>query len=560
MTLGNALLRAHTILAIEPNSTWRATLIDRLRRSSFLSSARDKRRKLLLATVAGLGSWGAIASDASAQNAVQAPTQSNASYSTYQGGVALPAASAPTPGTVVVRLNGRVRFYAYGASDQDANNSAATSATGTVGTNGQGTATGTNKLSTYGFGEYARLYPGFDGVAANGLKYGASIEIRQDQNHGAGGGGGAGNGVFGSASGENSARGTLYTRRVWGYLGTDAVGTVRVGSTDQPTSLYMTGNFENFNDGGWNGDLPALLPQGLVPVWPFSDLGSYYTTNKVVYLSPSIFGFDLGVSFEPSTANTNVSSGCGSGTYTGTNFVNASGAFTSATGANGQSVAGPGCDALSSTPSNAESGRRRNTFDALLRYRGTFGPVGIAATGAIIAGSHVMDNQAGVPFNNNSLAGTVRYKFDGPSVGDFGAAVTFAGLSVGGKYMYGRYNGQVGGLVPAGLKSGDAWIAGASYTFGPTIIGGHWFVNETAGDLQNAAQGRNRREQGIAAGGTYSLAPGVSIFLSALWGERKQAGYNFITGQGVTATTPGGNPFSNNVSVSAVSLGTAFSW
>ncbi len=514
-------------------------------------------RKLLLATVAGLGSWGAIASDANAQapgSAVQAPTQSNAAYTTYQGGAALPSASAPTPGTVVVRLNGRVRFYAYGAFDRDADNNAAGTATGTVGATGTGTATGTNKQSNYGFGEYGRLYPGFDGVAANGLKYGASLEIRQDQAHG------AGNGSFGSVSGENSARGTLYFRRVWGYLGTDAVGTVRLGSTDQPTSLYMTGNFENFNDGGWNGDLPALLSQAIVPAWPFSDLGSYYTTNKIVYLSPSIFGFDLGVSYEPSTANTSVNVNCGTGTYVGSNFLNSNGAFTAAAGANGQSVAGPGCDRLSSSPVNAESARRRNTFDALLRYRGTFGPVGVAATAAYITGSHVMDNQSGVPFNNDPTTGTIRRNYDGPSIGDFGAAITIAGLSVGGHYTYGRWNGQVGNLVPGGFKSGDAWIAGASYTFGPAIVGGHWFVSETAGDLGNAFFGRNRREQGIAAGGTYSLAPGVSVFLSALWGQRKQAGYNFVTGQGVTAAAPGGNPFSNNVSVSAVSLGTAFSW
>ena len=515
-------------------------------------------RKLLLATVAGLGSWGAVASDSFAQqsgSAVQAPTQSNASYSTYQGGVALPSASAPTPGTVVVRLNGRVRFYAYGAFDRDANNNAAGTATGTVGANGQGTATGINKQSNYGFGEYARLYPGFDGVAANGLKYGASLEIRQDQAHGAGGG------AYGSVSGENSTRGTLYFRRVWGYLGTDQVGTVRLGSTDQPTSLYLTGNFENFNDGGWDGDLPGLLSQSVVPVWPFEDLGNYYTTNKIVYLSPSIFGFDLGASYEPSTANTSGANNCGTATYVGTSFVNASGAFTPAAGANGQSVSGPGCDRLSSSPSNAESARRRNTFDVLLRYRGTFGPVGIAATAAYITGSHVLDNQTGVPFNSNPTnGGAIRYNYDGPSIGDFGAAVTIAGASVGGHYMYGRYNQQAGNLVPAGFKSGDAWIAGASYTFGPTIVGAHWFVNETAGDLGNAFFGRTRREQGIAAGGTYSLAPGVSLFLSALWGERKQAGYNFITGQGVTTAQPGGNPFSNNVSVSAVSLGTAFSW
>ncbi|MGI4798221.1 MAG: hypothetical protein ACRYG8_30090, partial [Janthinobacterium lividum] len=196
-------------------------------------------RKLLLATVAGLGAWGAVASDAAAQNAVQVPTQSSASYTTYQGGAALPAAGAPTPGTVVVRLNGRVRFYAYAAFDGDAS---------------QGTATTlANKQDKYGFAEYGRLYPGFDGVAANGLKYGASLEIRQDTTAPAGGG------ANGSISGQDPKRAGLYFRRVWGYLGTNEAGTIRLGSTDQPTSLYLTGNFENFNDGGWNGDVPNFF-------------------------------------------------------------------------------------------------------------------------------------------------------------------------------------------------------------------------------------------------------------------------------------------------------------
>ncbi len=187
---------------------------------------------------------------------------------------------------------------------------------------------GTNKLGNYTFAEYARLYPGFDGVAANGLKYGASLEIRQDQNSGAGGG------QFGSISQQDRARAALYFRREWGYLGTNQLGTIRFGSIDQPTSLYMTGTFENFNDGGWNGDVNNLISSAIFPTWPFSDgSGSYYTTSKVVYLSPQLFGFDLGVSFEPSTANvgnfSGAGDGCGAGGYFGTNFVNPAGTFTS---------------------------------------------------------------------------------------------------------------------------------------------------------------------------------------------------------------------------------------
>src|SRR3954451_11865056 len=100
-------------------------------------------RKLLLATVAGLGVWGAVASDASAQ--VITPT--------YMG-PGNPPSTTPQPGQVVVRLNGRFRFYAYAAFDKDNENNASGSATGIVNAAGQGTLTGGNKLQTYGFAEY----------------------------------------------------------------------------------------------------------------------------------------------------------------------------------------------------------------------------------------------------------------------------------------------------------------------------------------------------------------------------------------------------------------------
>ena len=497
-------------------------------------------RKLLLATVAALGASMGVATVADAQTA------------------------SPAPGTVTVRLNGRFRFYGFVAFDRDADNNAAGTATGTVNAAGQGTATGGNKQANYGFGNYARLYPGFDGVAANGLKYGASLEIRQDQASGAGGG------SFGSISGQNRQRSALYFRREWGYLGTDQLGTIRLGSTDQPSSLYMTGNFENFDGGGLNGDIPALLSQNTAITWPFGDVGGVYTTTKAVYLSPQIFGFDAGVSFEPNTGNVSVQNNCGTGAFSGTNFVNASGAFTAAAGANGQGVSGPGCDRLSSSASNAESQRRRNTLDALLRYRGTFGGFGVAATAGYITSSNVKDN-SGAAFNNNALAsfapgaalnaaGAARYNYDGLEIGDFGVALSYAGFSVGGKYQFGRFNGGAFGLVPKGLPDGEAWLVGASYTIGPVVVGAHYLNYKSAGDLQNALRGRQRQENGVAFGATYTLAPGVSLFASGLWNQRKQNGYNFITNQGVAAGAQGGNAFSNKVQASIFSIGTSFSW
>ena len=475
-------------------------------------------RKLLLATVAMLGASIGVATVADAQTA------------------------SPAPGTITVRLNGRFRFYSYYAADRDLDNNLSGSATGTTALSGG------NKQANFGFAEYARLYPGFDGVAANGLKYGASLEIRQDN------GAAAGGGVGGSVSGRTNARGALYLRREWGYLGTDQLGTIRMGVTDQATSLYMTGNFENFDSGGINGDVPGIAGNALMN-WPFADVGSYYTTNKVVYLSPQLFGVDFGVSFEPSTANVNIGSGCGN---------------VGAGGANSQAVSGPGCDRLSSTPINGETARRRNTFDGLVRYRGSFGGFGIAATAAYIGGSNVKDSQTGVPFNTNFAAptgaiagvgGSNRLNYEGVSVGDFGVALTYAGFSVGGKYQFGRFSGQGINPIPRGAPDGEAALVGMSYTIGPVVLGTHALYYKSAGDLSNAFQGRQRTEKGIAAGATYSLAPGVSIFLSGLYNERKQNGYNFVTNQGVNAASGlAGNPGKNKIDASLFYSGVSFSW
>ena len=171
----------------------------------------------------------------------------------------------------------------------------------------------------------------------------------------------------------------------------------------------------------------------------------------------------------------------------------------------------------------------------------------------------MLDN-SGTPFNNNPLAtGGARPNYDGLSVGDFGLALTYGGLSVGGKYQFGRYNGQMGVLVPKGLPDSEAALVGISYTFGPAIVGAHYIYNKSAGDVNNAFFGRQRTEQGIAAGATYSLAPGLSLFASYLYGERKQNGYNFITGQGVSGSAAG-NPFANKITSQVFAVGTGFSW
>ena len=308
----------------------------------------------------------------------------------------------------------------------------------------------------------------------------------------------------------------------------------------------MTGNFENFNDGAWNGDVPSFINGNAQVTWPFADVGNLYTTTKVVYLSPQFFGFDFGAAYEPNTANV---------TGDGTNGCNAPQYLGLGTNGSGPGIAGAGCSNLSST-STADISRRKNTFDVAARYRGTFGPVGLAAYVNYIGGGHILDSNTGAP----------RQQFDGLNVGVGGATVTVAGFSVGGLVQAGRFNGQWAD-TPKGEPDSFAWNVGASYTFGPFIVGASYFnyfspgaarqTNFTSIGLPTNNGIGHQREQGAAAGGTYSIAPGAALFLSYLWGEKHATGYDFIVGSASPATARG---LHNTVNSQALVLGTSFTW
>lgn len=471
-------------------------------------------RKLLLASVAALGASLGWANIAAAQEVTYSESPSAPGvaalpppivYSPKRGGSVGATPPEIPPGQMVVRLGGYYAEYFGAAWSQPRN-------------------IGGNKTANYDMFGYARLYPSLEGRAANGLKYGAFLEIRQDRNFPAGGGAG------GSISGESGTRGQLYFRRAFGYVGLDNLGTLRIGSGDQPSSLFMTGTFENFDNGGWNGDLPGDgAMTGILPSWPFADVGSRYTTDKIVYLSPNFYGFDFGLSYEPNTGNLNVNTGCGIGGQPGN-----TGTFA-------------GCDALSSTVIGGELARRRNTFDGVMRYRGTFGPVGIAATAGYMASGHVGDNGAPVTAT----------RYSGLSVGDFGATATFAGFSVGGHVDYGNFNASNGwssGLNPVGEPNSVAWVVGASYTVGPLVAGLQYFRSDSAG-AQNASNNLTvgqRMDRGFAAGATYTVTPGFGLFLSYIYGTRKQSGWDAVAG------TAG--PDNNNFHAQAVAIGTQFKW
>ncbi len=385
-------------------------------------------------------------------------------------------------------------------------------------------------LSSYDFIDYARMFPGFDGVAANGLRYGASLEIRM------GSGGNA----------EGDTRSGLFFRRAWGYVGTPTLGQIRVGSG--PTGaveIMHVGHITGFGSGGWDGDAPGFVI-GTNPsdsFWYSSSGRNNYT--KIGYYSPQFFGFDLGLSYGPNDGSFGGDSAC--------SFANFSGA------------APQNCDRVDESINSNVLLRAQDIFEIMLRYRGTFGPVGVAVSGGYV-GSGAADNLS-------TTAGAIQAK--GLSVGVGGATVSWAGLTVGGILSGGRANlgsqGFTGNDATSGTLAaftggsltprfdnpgGDnsdlfTWSLGAQYTFGAFVVGAQYNFAESAGS-QAAGTGKRERS-GFAVGGTYNIAPGLALFLEYLWGEVKENNVNVITGAA-------GTNVDNKADVNLISLGISFQW
>jgi hypothetical protein len=430
----------------------------------------------------------------------------------------------PDPGTVVVRFGGHMNFYAAALSDS-------------------GDKANGFKQANYEFGDYLHISPSVDGTAANGLRYGVYSDFWTEHpganttaTSSTGSTGivnGAGGGNVASITNDERYNATLYLRHVWTYVGFPTLGTVRFG-TDGPTTLFQTGTFENFNDGGWNGDIPDFVSGNAGPTWPFAAVGNLYGPAKITYLSPQVYGFEVGVAFEPTTSFNDIYDQC--------------------------NTASSGCARASASNVAGDLGRRRNTFNAEMRYRGTFGPVGIAAEVGYLGSGVVQADSAGAAA---SFATAPRYR--GWDIGIGGLAVTFGGLTVGGHIQGGDFNGQWA-QAPAGGPHAVAGLVGASYTVGPVIVGVQAFQFDSPGNsyaftgtpTPALAHVGQERERGLAAGGTYTVVPGLSLFLDYLYGDRKENGYDLLNGG---ATFGSANATSNNrTRAQLIGFGTQLRW
>jgi len=283
--------------------------------------------------------------------------------------------------------------------------------------------------------------------------------------------------------------------------------------------------------------------------------GNEYDNAKAVYLSPQIAGFDFGIQYAPNTSN-------GNGISAGGNLPNF---VTSLNGAgigtgNGCTVANTGCPTLSSGPGIQDGARSINQWAVGARYQGTFGGAGVLAYAVGEFSGHAqysgLTTGLGTP-GGSAILGTTTAptsafsgQYKNLAIGSGGVAVTFAGFTVGGNVVGGNMNGQLA-LQPQGGASLFGVLAGVKYTAGPLTVGvvGEEFWEQGNVVLSGISQYRGR---GISVAGSYTVAPGLTVFTEYLWNDQQQSFRNFVTGAvGTTAAAinpaqNGGGTLNNN--------------
>jgi len=483
-------------------------------------------RKLLLASAAILGATGGLALAQTTPNPSQgqligpygsgpAANNNNNAWgiaNTPTGSVAAGPLSTiyapnviavPVPGTIVIRLNGRVETDFAGVWT-----SADTSQ------NAEGKPTG-YKVNPLGIGAYMRLYPGFDGVSSNGLRYGAAVELRQNfgaadrqfPNNATGGGS-----LSASAMDFNQ---TVYVRRAFGYAASDQVGLLRVGTTDGVIGLFDPCIFTsqcwdagqgNFNGGGIEVQGPGN-PTAIPFVW-LAQAGAEYDNAKIVYLSPQLYGFDVGMQYAPSMGNTFQNGGAGVGC--------------------GQ--AGPTC--ISVTSGNDPT-RWFNQVGIGVRYQHNFGAVDLKAYGFYeTAGKETLTTAAySTPAAQRKLAGggsALLLPYDNLNFYKAGVALTAFNTTLAADYIGGAVNGQLT-MRPQGGTSMNAVVTGLTYANGPITAGVEVGLIYDQG-LPQLTGLTQRRQEEFAIGGAYKIAPGFQVAAEYNYTYRYQGGVNANTG------------------------------
>ncbi|NOG70085.1 porin [Roseicella sp. DB1501] len=406
-----------------------------------------------------------------------------------------------------VRIGGFFRAY-YGNTQQSARNSTSPSglatntagATGNLAQQGSGTTViGTNSTESAGhtarldkndFSTDAEVHVFVNGKTANGLSYGAVIEIAFNQQEGR-------NIVQQRAS---TGKTTASIDEYYAFIASPTFGQIRFGDEDGPVGgLMNSGVITNFGTGGVYGDRESFVTRQGNDRTTTSP-GGLGDNTKIIYLSPQFFGFDFGASF---AFNYGVGEDTGCSSNQSSGWCDSSYAFTGASNF-GVAAAGP------------EMSVRRNEYQGALRWRGSLAGVGLSVTGGYVG--------SGAAKELSPITNTQRSVFQPLGVWQVGAQATAYGLTVGAQYEHGTSNFFWGNPMK-GDRPMDQFFAGASYTVGPFTIGGNYVMQTVEGASRtsygytggvltatpNPAGAGLMRRLGYGIGGNYRLAPGLDI-------------------------------------------------
>lgn len=331
-------------------------------------------------------------------------------------------------------------------------------------------ANNTAARSRYDFRNDAELTVFIDGRAANGMTYGAVIEFQMDNGTG--------------TAGDNS---NVSIDEMFGFIALPNLGRIYFGAEDGAANLLQIRAPASAALGG-DGDWTNFIVETGLFGGPYqtSGISDGSDATKIGYLSPQFAGFDFGISY-------------------------------AANGGEGERA-----DLANGVPQRNRT-TRENEIQAGLRYRGTFGPVGVSfGVGGLWA-------NAPQNITNTTLA-----RGQDLTAYFFGAQVAAYGFAFGAEYGFGQYNGASMGLGVLNRGIDDSWhyLVGATYTMGPVVFGAIFGQSEQdngsarVGGVITDLDDRKHTVWGVGVG--YNLAPGLVLF----------ATYNNINDENIPTANP----------------------
>lgn len=383
-----------------------------------------------------------------------------------------------------VRIGGY--FQAYYGYTQQTGNSATNVSMNTIGgsdANGAGgNAAASARLGHNDFSSDAEIHVFVNGKTANGLSYGAVVEMAFNQMEGS---------VRNNGRRTVNDKTTAYIDEMYAFISSPTLGQIRFGDEDGPMGgLMNAGWVTNFGTGGVYGYWENFTVR---PNRTTTSPGGLGDNTKVIYLSPQVFGFDLGVSFA-----FNEGSGEDTGCLNSFSSINCDRVY---------AITGPGNNARSH-----QLPGRTNELQAMLRWRGNIMGVGIAASAGLMTSQVI---------RSVDLAGNIVKNLQSPEVYQVGLQASYLGFTLGGSYMWGNTSFF---YIPIsrGQKGFEQFFVGGSYTFGPITVGANAFW----GSYSNTAPGGSgvngaalftapgfpsQRRYAFSVGANYRLAPGMDL-------------------------------------------------